>query len=212
MSKHFVIVAGNIGAGKTALTKRVGAHLKWQTGYESVVDNPYLADFYDDMAKWAFHLQVFLVGQRANLHETLANSEYSAISDRSIYEDAVIFARALRHIGTISEREYLAYRTVYERIVAGLPRPDLLLHLKAPIPVLLERIKKRGRKMEQGITADYLELLEGFYDEWIHDFDLCPVLTIRTENLNFVMRPDHLEIVVERIQEKLMGHEDIILT
>ena len=138
MSKHFILVAGNIGAGKTSLTERVGARLNWQTGYESVGENPYLADFYEDMAKWAFHLQVFLLGQRANQHEHLANLEYSAISDRSIYEDATIFARAARKLGTINERDYEAYRTVYQRIINGLPRPDLLVHLRAPIPVLLE--------------------------------------------------------------------------
>lgn len=211
MSKHFVLVAGNIGAGKTSLTERVGQRLKWQTGYETVQDNPFLADFYQDMAKWAFHLQVFLLGQRANQHEQLARLEQSAISDRSIYEDATIFARALHHLGTMSERDYLAYKTVYDRVIGHLPRPDLLLYLKAPVPVLLERIAKRGREMEKGISADYLSLLDSFYTDWIQSFDLCPVLTIHTENLNFVSRPDHLNTVVQAIENKLMGHEDIVL-
>lgn len=211
MSKHFVLVAGNIGAGKTSLTERIGQRLEWQTGYETVGENPYLADFYSDMAKWAFHLQVFLVGQRANQHEHLANLSYSAISDRSIYEDATIFARAALQLGTISNRDYNAYRTVYKRIVDALPRPDLLVHVKAPIPVLLERIAQRGREMEKGITAEYLALLESFYDEWIASFDLCPVLTIQSENLDFVSRPEHLEVVVQGIQDKLMGHNVIVL-
>ena len=212
MSKHFVLVAGNIGVGKTSLTERVGQRLKWQTGYETVQDNPFLADFYQDMAKWGFHLQVFLVGQRANQHEHLANLESSAISDRSIYEDATIFARALHHMGTMSERDYQAYHTVYQRIIHNLPRPDLLIPLKAPIPVLLERIAQRGREMEKGITAEYLELLESFYDDWIQSFDFCPVLTIHTENLNFVHRPEHLDTVVQAIENKLMGHEILVLT
>jgi deoxyadenosine/deoxycytidine kinase len=212
MSKHFVLVAGNIGAGKTSLTERVGQRLKWQTGYETVQDNPFLADFYQDMAKWGFHLQVFLVGQRARQHEQLAKLESSAISDRSIYEDATIFARALHHMGTISERDYQAYLAVYQRIINYLPRPDLLLHLKAPIPVLLERIAQRGREMEKGITAEYLALLESFYDDWIKSFDLCPVLTIHTENLNFVNHPEHLDTVVQAIESKLMGHEILVLT
>ncbi|MEM7336858.1 MAG: deoxynucleoside kinase [Chloroflexota bacterium] len=212
MSKHFVLVAGNIGAGKTSLTERVGARLDWQTGYETVGENPYLADFYEDMSQWAFHLQVFLLGQRANLHEHLATITTSAISDRSIYEDATIFARGARKLGTISERDYEAYRTVYLRVIDSLPKPDLLVHLKAPIPTLLERIAKRGREMEKGITADYLSLLESYYDDWIHTFDLCPILTIETENLDFVTRPEHLEIVVKGIQDRLMGHDVIVLT
>lgn len=212
MSKHFVLVAGNIGVGKTSLTERVGQRLKWATGYETVQDNPFLADFYQDMAKWAFHLQVFLVGQRANQHEVLANHQQSAIADRSIYEDATIFARALHHLGTISERDYLAYKTVYNRIVNHLPRPDLLIYLKAPVPVLLERIALRGREMEKGITAEYLSLLDTFYSDWIDSFDLCPVLTVHTHNLNFVRHPEHLTVIVEAIEKKLMGHEDIILT
>lgn len=212
MSKHFVLVSGNIGAGKTSLTRRVGEHLGWQTGYETVGENPYLADFYADMAQWAFHLQVFLVGQRANQHENLANLQQSAIADRSIYEDATIFARAARQLGTINGRDHQAYLTVYERIIRSLPRPDLLVHLRAPIPVLQERIARRGREMEKGITADYLNLLESFYDEWIAEFDLCPVLTIETENLNFVSHPEHLEVVVQGIQDKLMGHDVIVLT
>ncbi len=211
MSKKFILVAGNIGSGKTSLTERVGAHLGWQTGYESVADNPYLPDFYGDMRQWAFHLQIFFLGHRAHQHRQLAQTSQSAIADRSIYEDAYIFARALHHLGNLNERDYHAYQTVYELVTAHLPRPDLLLYLKTPVPVLQGRIQRRGREIERGITAVYLSLLERFYDEWLSHFDLCPVLTIHTGDLDFVRNPDHLDTVVNHIQDRLAGKEDIIL-
>lgn len=209
MTNKFILVAGNIGSGKTSLTERVGQQLNWKTGFESVADNPYLPDFYSNMQQWSFHLQVFFLGHRAQQHRELANGRMSAIADRSIYEDAHIFARVLHHLGNLNERDFKAYRTVYELVIEGLPRPDLLLYLKAPVPMLLERIRQRGRAMESGITADYLSLLDSFYEEWMQDFDLCPVLTIHTENLNFVRNPQHLDVVVQRIQDKLTGKEDI---
>lgn len=210
MTKRFIVVAGNIGTGKTSVTERIGARLGWRTAFESVVDNPYLAQFYADMRQWAFHLQVFFLGHRAQQHLSLAQDPESAISDRSIYEDAHIFARALYHMGNLSERDYRSYRAVFDLVVASLPKPDLLLYLAAPVPVLLERIHGRGRSMESGITAEYLTLLDSFYDEWLSTFDLCPVLTIRTDDLDFVHKPKHLQIVVQSIEEKLAGREDIV--
>ncbi|MBE2200458.1 MAG: deoxynucleoside kinase [Anaerolinea sp.] len=210
MINRLVLVAGNIGAGKTSLTERLGARLDWQTAYESVADNPYLADFYADMRQWSFHLQIFFLGHRAEQHQLLANTPGSAIADRSIYEDAHIFARALHHMGQISERDYHAYRRVFDLIVMQLPRPDLLLYLKCPVPALLQRIHQRGRAAESGITADYLALLDSFYDEWLQTFDLCPVLTIPSQHLDFVNKPHHLDIVVGRIQDKLAGKEDVV--
>jgi deoxyadenosine/deoxycytidine kinase len=210
ITKRFILVAGNIGAGKTSLAERLGDRLGYQTGYESVADNPYLPDFYADMGRWSFHLQVFFLGHRAEQHLALAGHPNSAIADRSIYEDAYIFARALHHMGNLNERDYQAYRKVYERVVAGLPRPDLLIYLWAPAPVLLQRIRARGRSMESGITAEYLALLESFYTEWLRGFDLCSVLTIRSADLDFVNRPQHLDIVVQRIQDKLAGKEELI--
>lgn len=210
MTKRLVLVAGNIGTGKTSLTERLGTRLAWRTSFESVADNPYLADFYADMRQWSFHLQVFFLGHRAQQHLDLANSAQSAIADRSIYEDAYIFARALHHLGNLNERDYQAYRRVFDLVVDGLPRPDLLLYLRAPVPVLLERIRCRGRAIESGITAEYLSLLETFYVEWLRAFDLCPVLNIGTDDLDFVHKPKHLDIVVQRIQDKLAGKEDVI--
>ena len=210
MTKRLVLVAGNIASGKTSLTERLGARLGWHTAFESVADNPYLADFYDDMPKWSFHLQVFFLGHRADQYLELANSPDPAIADRSIYEDAHIFARALFHLGNLSERDYQAYRQVYDMIVNGLPRPDLLLYLAAPVPVLLERIGMRGRRIERSISGDYLSLLETFYDEWIDGFDLCPVLTIRSDDLDFAHKTAHLDIVIQRIRDRLAGREELV--
>ena len=207
MTKYIVVVAGNIGAGKTSLTERIGARLGWWTGYESVSDNPYLSDFYGDMRTWSFHLQIFFLGHRAEQYLDAARDPRSAILDRSIYEDAYIFARALHHMGNLSERDFLAYRRLFDIVVQGLPRPGLLVYLKAPVPVLMERIHRRARNIETGITAEYLSLLDTFYDEWLKSFDLCPVLTIRTDDLDYVHQPQHLETVVARIQDKLAGKE-----
>jgi deoxyadenosine/deoxycytidine kinase len=209
MTKRFVLVAGNISSGKTSLTERLGNQLGWQTAYESVADNPYLSDFYGEMGTWGFHLQVFFLGNRAEQHMMLANMDKPAIIDRSIYEDAEIFSRALVRLGNMSERDYETYRKIFDLVVGKLPAPDLLIYLKAPIPVLMERIRNRGREMEMGITAEYLGLLEEFYQSWMVKFDICPVLTIRTDDLDFVHRPEHLEIIIQRIHDKLAGKEEV---
>lgn len=211
MAKRLVLVAGNIGAGKTSITERIGERLGWKTGYESVADNPYLPDFYADMAKWSFHLQVFFLGHRAQQHMDASNSTDSFILDRSIYEDFYIFSRALRQMGNMTERDYLSYQRIFNQVVKGLPAPDLLVYLWAPVDVLMHRINSRGREMESGISADYLKLLESFYEEWLRNFDDCPVLTIRSNDLNFVDDPDDLEIVVSRINRALAGRDELVL-
>lgn len=210
MTKRLILLAGNIGSGKTSLTERIGARLGWYTAFESVADNPYLADFYADMRTWSFHLQIFFLGHRAQQHIELAAMPQSAICDRSIYEDAFIFARALHQLGNLSDRDYLCFRRAFDLIVTRLPAPDLLIYLKAPVQVLIDRIQKRARSIETGITADYLALLDSFYDDWMATFDVCPVLTIRTDDLDFVHQPKHLEIVVQRIQDKLAGREELV--
>ena len=210
MTKRLVVVAGNIGAGKTSLTERIGSRLGWRTAFESVSDNPYLPDFYADMRTWSFHLQVFFLGHRSQQYLDLANSSQSAILDRSIYEDAYIFARALYQMNNLTERDYLAYRRVFELVVNRLPPPDLLIYLHCPVPTLVERIHSRGREIESGISAEYLALLETFYEDWMRTFDVCPVLTIRTNDLDFVHKPKHLDIVIEHIHDRLAGKEDLI--
>lgn len=204
-----MLVAGNIAVGKTSLTERLGERLGWQTAYESVEDNPYLADFYADMRQWAFHLQIYFLGHRAEQHLALAQDERSAMIDRSIYEDAEIFAKASLELGNVSERDYGTYRKVYDLIVGSLPKPDLLLYLHAPVEVLLERIRLRGRGIERGISAEYLTLLDMYYAQWLADFDVCPVLKLRSDDLDFVHRPKHLEIVVQRVHGMLAGKEEL---
>jgi deoxyadenosine/deoxycytidine kinase len=211
MTKRLIVVAGNIGAGKTSLTERIGARLGWTTGYESVSDNPYLPDFYADMKAWSFHLQIYFLGHRARQYLDLAGDSRSVILDRSIYEDAYIFARALHHLDNLGERDYLAYRRLFDLVVDSLPAPNLLIYLKAPVEVLMERIRRRARGMETGISTEYLSLLDTFYDEWLASFDLCPVLTIRTDNLDYVHQPQALDVVLERIQDKLAGKEIVEL-
>lgn len=216
MAKRLIVVAGNIGAGKTSLTERLGSRLGWETAFESVSDNPYLPDFYADMRSWSFHLQIFFLGHRADQYLDLAKSSQSAILDRSIYEDAYIFARALHHMGNIDERDYLAYRRVFDLLVSTLPAPNLLIYLKAPVSILMERIRRRGRDIESGITEEYLRLLDSFYDDWMASFDVCPVLAIHTGDtgrdtpLDFVHNPQHLDYVIERIKDILAGKEDVI--
>ena len=212
MTKKLVVVAGNIGVGKTSLTERIGARLGWVTGYESVSDNPYLPDFYADMKTWSFHLQVYFLGHRAKQYLDLATQSKSVILDRSIYEDAYIFARALYHMDNFTERDYLAYRRLFELVVNGLPAPNLLIYLKCPVDVLMQRIQKRARGMETGITAEYLTLLDTFYDDWLKSFDLCPVLTIRTDNLDYVNQPQALETVTRHITDKLAGKDVVEFT
>jgi deoxyadenosine/deoxycytidine kinase len=212
MTKRIILVAGNIGSGKTSLTERLAERLGWRSAFESVGDNPYLPDFYADMRSWSFHLQVFFLGHRAQQYLDLAAEAQSAILDRSIYEDAYIFARALHHLGNLSERDYFSYRRVFDLVVSNLPPPDLLIYLRAPVPVLIKRIHRRGRAIESGITSEYLTLLDSFYSDWMETFDVCPVLTIQTDDLDFVHKSRHLDIVVQRIQDRLAGKEDLIFS
>jgi deoxyadenosine/deoxycytidine kinase len=207
MTKKMIVVAGNIGVGKTSLTERIGARMGWTTGYESVSDNPYLPDFYANMRSWSFHLQVYFLGHRAKQYLDMVDEPKSAILDRSIYEDSYIFARALYHMDNLSERDYLAYRRLFDLVVNSLPAPNLLIYLKAPVEVLMQRIQRRARGMETGISLDYLALLDSFYDDWLKAFDLCPVLTIRTDNLDYVNQAKALEVVTQRITDKLAGKE-----
>jgi deoxyadenosine/deoxycytidine kinase len=210
MVKRLILVAGNIGSGKTSLTERLGERMGWSTAYESVSDNPYLPEFYADMRQWSFHLQIYFLGHRAEQHLEMANDPRSAIIDRSIYEDAFIFARALNHMGNLSEMDYQTYQRLFSLVVKTLPAPSLLIYLKAPVPVLIERIHRRARNIETGISTDYLSLLDSFYEDWMQNFDLCPVLTLRTDDLDFVHKSTHLDQVVQHIQDKLAGKEELV--
>ncbi|MCC7359860.1 MAG: deoxynucleoside kinase [Anaerolineales bacterium] len=210
MTRRFVLVAGNIGSGKTSLTGQLAARLGYTPAYESVADNPYLADFYGSMAQWSFHLQVFFLGHRAEQHHALAQSAVGAICDRSIFEDYYIFARALHEMGSLADRDFAAYARLFHLVVRHLPPPDLLLYLQASTPTLLGRIRRRGRAMEAGISAEYLDLLNRLYAEWLAAFDLCPVLTIPADDLDFVNHPDHFDLIVSKINDKLAGQDSVV--
>jgi deoxyadenosine/deoxycytidine kinase len=209
MTKRIAIVAGNIGAGKTSLTERLSDRMGWRCAFESVADNPYLADFYNNMRAWSFHLQIFFLGHRAEQYLELVRGAQSVIFDRTIYEDFYIFARALHHLGNVDERDYLSYQRVFNLVTSQLPSPDLLIYLKASVPVLMKRIHSRARSIETGITSEYLSLLESFYDDWLKIYDVCPVITIRSDDLDFVHKPQHLDIVAQRIQDRLAGKEEL---
>jgi deoxyadenosine/deoxycytidine kinase len=209
MTKKLILVAGNIGSGKTSLTERIGHNLGWRTAYESVADNPYLPNFYADMRTWAFHLQVYFLGHRARQHMDLWDDERSAIVDRSIYEDAYIFARALNKMSNLTDLDYQSYLSVFDLVIRSLPAPSLLVYLKCPVNVLMDRIHSRARDMESTITSEYLSLLDSFYEDWLSSFDLCPVLTLRTDDLDFVHKPEHMNLVMSTIQAKLAGKEEL---
>lgn len=208
--KKFVAVAGNIGVGKSTLVRMLCAKLGWEPFYEPVTENPYLADFYRDMNAWAFHSQVFFLTHRLKAHDELARYPSSVIQDRSVYEDAEIFAHNLYLAGNIQEREYRTYHELYETMLRFLPHPDLVIYLRASSSTLLTRIARRGRDYERTISPDYIESLNRLYENWLMNFTLCPVLTVPGDDLDFVAHPGHLNLIVDKMQEKLTGREEVV--
>src|SRR4030067_2553532 len=210
--KRFVAVAGNIGVGKSTLVALLSERLQWEPFFEPVGENPYLADFYKDMRQWAFHSQVFFLTRRLRSHRQLLDHPTSAIQDRSVYEDAEVFAPNLYRQGLIDERDFQAYRELYQVLVEFLPPPDLMIYLRASVPTLLKRVHSRGRDYEKLISEGYLEQLNQLYEEWVGRFALCPILTVPADNLNYVSNLKHLDLITMKIQEKLMGKEEVIFT
>ena len=208
--KKYVAVAGNIGVGKSTLVERLCVRLGWEPFYEPVKENPYLADFYSDMSAWAFHSQVFFLAHRLRSHYRLAQHANSVVQDRSVYEDAEIFAQNLYLQGHISQRDYQTYRELYETTTRLLPPPDLVVYLRASVPTLLRRISNRGRDYERTIAPDYLNGLNALYEQWIDNFALCPVLAVPADDLDFVSHPGHLKLIVQKVQDKLMGKEEVV--
>ena len=207
--KRFVAIAGNIGVGKSTLTELLSERLGWEPFFEAVNDNPYLADFYEDMQRWSFHSQIYFLSRRLRHHWQLLKRANSVVQDRTVYEDAAIFARNLYRQGSMDERDYESYHELYEVVSTVLPPPDLIVYLQASVPTLQEHIRKRGRSYEQNISATYLEQLNELYEEWIDDFSLCPVLSVPSDNLDFVTNHGHMELIVEKILEKLHGREEV---
>ncbi len=207
MTKHFIGVAGNIGVGKSTLTALLSQHLEWEPFMEGVQDNPYLADFYTDMSRWSFHSQVFFLARRLRHHRQLLDRPNSVIQDRTVYEDAEIFARNLYEQGSMEARDYETYCELYQAVISILPPPNLVLYLRASTSTLIKRIQQRGRSYERQITPDYLESLNVLYEDWFNHFALCPVLTIPADRLDFVANGDHLDLIITRILERLHGKE-----
>ncbi len=203
-NKHFIAVAGNIGAGKSTLTGMLAAALNWQPFYEADTENPYLADFYHDMRRWSFHSQVFYLGKRLEHHRLLLDHPGSVVQDRTVYEDAEIFARNLYEQGQMSDRDYDAYRRLYHSISAFLPPPSLIVYLRANVNTLIQHIEKRGRPFEQSIAPAYLAQLNRLYEAWIEDWTACPVLIIDTDGIDFQFNPADFAHVRQQVETTLM--------
>lgn len=201
--KLFIAIAGNIGVGKSTLTGMLAEKFGWEPFYEANAENPYLADFYEDMERWSFHSQVFFLGKRLEHHRQLLDHPGSVVQDRTVYEDAEIFARNLYMQGRMSERDYDAYRRLYQAISAFVPPPDLIIYLKANVETLQNHIQQRGREFEQNITAEYMAHLNDLYNEWIEDWTACPVLCLTADHLDFQHKPEDFDKVVTAVQAKL---------
>jgi len=184
--KYCIAIAGNMGVGKSTLTQLLSESLGWTPFYEAVDDNPYLADFYNDMRQWSFHSQIFFLTRRIRSHREITAYPNTALQDRSVYEDAEIFARNLYQRCNMSDRDYQLYRDLYEELIQALPKPDLIIYLKASVPTLIERIHRRGREYERDVSPLYLQQLNELYNTWIEDFTLCPILTLQADYLDFV--------------------------
>lgn len=208
--KKFIAIAGNVGVGKSTLTELLSTHFCWEPFFEAVEDNPYLPDFYKDMRAWSFHSQIFFLSRRLQHHRQILERPGTVVQDRTVYEDAEVFARNLHLQGYMSDRDYASYRALYESVIHILPPPDLVIYLRASVPTLLERIRLRGRDFEQDIRPEYLEQLNVLYEEWIEGFTLCPVLTVPTDDLDFVQNHAHLELIGQKVLEKLHGKETVV--
>jgi deoxyadenosine/deoxycytidine kinase len=208
--KRFVAIAGNIGVGKSTLTELLSQRLGWEPFFEAVNGNPYLSDFYQNMERWSFHSQIYFLSRRLRHHWQLLQRSNSVVQDRTVYEDAEVFACNLYRQGLMEERDYRSYSELYEVVTTVLPPPDLIVYLRASVPTLQERIRKRGRSYEKDISRAYLEQLNELYEAWIEGFSLCPVLTVPTDALDFVANHGHLELITEKVLEKLHGREEVV--
>ena len=202
-NKLFVAIAGNIGVGKTTLTRLLSQKLRWRAYYEKVIDNPYLAPFYDDMNRWSFHLQIYFLSHRFKSQKEISDWPDSCIQDRTIYEDVEIFARTLNEQGFMTEVDYSNYRLLFATMVDFLRKPDLIIYLRASVDRLVERILSRGRDYEQTIDREYLERLGQAYERWIDEAEEngFKILRIETENKNFEESEKYLNVIVDYIRE-----------
>ena len=200
-----IAIAGNIGAGKTTLTKLLAKHYKWEAQLEDVVDNPYLDDFYNQMERWSFNLQVYFLNSRFRQVLQIRKSGKDIIQDRTIYEDAHIFAPNLHAMGLMTNRDYENYKSLFDLMESLVKGPDVLIYLRSSIPNLVSQIHKRGRDYENTISIDYLSRLNERYEAWIHGYDKGKLLVIDVDHLDFVEKPEDLGTIINTIDAEING-------
>ncbi|GAA5220509.1 deoxynucleoside kinase [Membranihabitans marinus] len=200
-----IAVAGNIGAGKTTLTNSLSKYYGWHPHYENASQNPYLSDFYNDMKRWAFNLQIYFLNTRYRQIVEIQQGDQIVIQDRTIYEDAHIFAPNLHEMGLMAKRDYDNYTSLFETMTSHISPPDLLIYIRAGIPTLVTHIQDRGRKYEGNMSLDYLKKLNKRYEEWISTYNKGPLLIINADELNFKNNPEHLGDVIDKVNGELHG-------
>jgi len=200
-----IAVAGNIGSGKTTLTRILGKHFGWDTHFEDVDDNPYLNDFYADMQRWSFNLQVYFLNSRFNQVLEIRQSDKTVIQDRTIYEDAYIFAPNLHSMGLMSTRDFENYYTLFNLMVSLVQPPDLVIYLRASVPTLVNQIQRRGRKYENSIRLDYLKRLSERYESWIETYKDGKLLIVDADSMDFLGNPEDVSLIIDKINAELHG-------
>ncbi len=200
-----IAIAGNIGSGKTTLAGLLAKHYGWEAHYEDVDDNPYLNDFYEDMQRWSFNLQIYFLNTRFNQILQIKKSGNTVVQDRTIYEDAYIFAPNLHSMGLMSTRDFENYFTLFNLISSLISPPDLVIYLRASIPTLVKQIQQRGRKYESSIRLDYLKKLNDRYESWATAYNLGKIISIDIDNHNFPENPEHLSVVIDKINAQIHG-------
>jgi deoxyadenosine/deoxycytidine kinase len=200
-----IAVAGNIGAGKTTLTKLLAKHYKWEAHFEDVVDNPYLDDFYNQMERWSFNLQIYFLNHRYRQILKIRESGKNVIQDRTIYEDAYIFAPNLHAMGLMTNRDFKNYSSLFELMESLVQPPDLMIYLRSSIPNLVSQIHKRGREYENTISIDYLSRLNERYEAWVHSYEKGNLLIIDVDDLDIVEEPEDLGHVINKIDAEING-------
>ena len=202
--KH-IAIAGNIGAGKTTLTEKLSKHFNWEVHYESTEDNPYLSDFYNDMQRWSFNLQIFFLNSRYQQVLRILEGDKTVVQDRTIYEDAYIFAPNLHDMGLMSTRDFQNYFQLFKTMSSQIQPPDLLIYLRASIPTLVEHIQDRGRDYEGNMSLDYLRRLNERYENWIGNYQEGRLLIINADHYDFIHNPEDLGEIVNQIRGELHG-------
>ncbi len=202
---YHIAIAGNIGSGKTTLTRLLSKHFKWEPHFEDLDNNPYIEHFYEDMRRWSFNLQIFFLTQRFNQVINIRNGKKNVIQDRTIYEDAFIFAPALHEMGLMRSQDFETYSSLFKLIESFLQPPDLLIYIRASVPTLVRQIQARGREYENSIRIDYLGSLNEKYEKWIENYSGNKLLIIEADQLDIPNKPEDLGIVIEKIQAQLYG-------